>query len=109
MAPLVGPSLQMRQLHIKDGGLQAVHAAVDALHHVLALAAMPRERGHPISEPIIIGDNASRVAVRSKVFAWIKGEGSCVSECSDHFAFVTCEVGLGAIFNHPELVLLRDG
>jgi hypothetical protein len=62
--------------------LQPVHAAVDPLHHVIAFSAVSSECCHPISQPIVIGHNASSIPIGAQVFPRIKGERSNVAEGS---------------------------
>ena len=52
---------------------------------------------------------ATGVPVSAEVLARVKRVGGNVAEGADELPFVAGQVGLGAIFNHPKLMLPRDG
>ena len=82
------PSLQMRQLDVQNRALQAVHPAVDAFHHMLALAAVTSERRHPIGQSLVIGHGAAGIAVSSQVLSRIERKGGHVPESSHDLSLV---------------------
>src|SRR5437762_794373 len=75
---------------------------------MLALPAMTRKRRHPICQLVVIGYDAASIAISAEVFAWIKGERGNVAESTDELPFVFGQMSLRTIFDHPEIMLLRD-
>ena len=53
------PARQVRHLHVQNGCLQAVHAAVDSFHDMFAFAAVPGVGRHPIGELIVVRDGGA--------------------------------------------------
>src|SRR5262245_13139937 len=76
---------------------------------MITFAAMSCECCHPVGQAIIISHDASSIPVGAQVFAWIEGEGRNVSEGPHELSMVSGEMGLGAIFYDPKIVLLCDG
>jgi hypothetical protein len=70
--PGFGPRSKVWKLDTKNCRLKPIKPAVDALHDVIALAAVTGICCTPIRQLRIVGDNTSGIPVSTKIFSRIK-------------------------------------
>jgi len=117
------PVIHLGQLHQPDGRLHLRQAIVEANHvvdvrqlrlqieelqalrHVVAVVA---ERAAQPRHILVIGDHAATLATGREVLALAEGEGADIPDGAGALALILRAVGLGAVLNHEEIVLLRD-
>ena len=79
----LGPGFEMAQLHAQDRALDAVHAVVEALEHVVValLLAPVAQHAHGLGVLVIVGDDDAALAAGAEVLARIEAESSRTRRC----------------------------
>src|SRR5213593_1471820 len=98
---LVVPRRQSPELHPKDGRLELVKASVVPDDRVVVADALTvfAERTELLRELIVVGHDASGLAVRAQILAAIEGERRRASSAAGHATGVeAAAVGLARVF-----------
>jgi hypothetical protein len=104
------PVVDMVELDLEDGGLDAVEAAVDALDlvDVLLQGAVVGEEAGPAGEVLVVADDGPAVAVGAEVLPRVEAEGPGEPEGPGLNAPDRREMRLGAVLDHVEVMLFAD-
>src|SRR4029077_6381078 len=76
---------------------------------MIAFSTVPGECRYPIGKPIVIGHNASGIAVGAQVFTGVKRERRGISKASNVSPLVPGKMRLSTIFYDPKIVPFCDG
>src|ERR1700739_1855687 len=106
--PSLCPRRQMRELCVQDRRLDAVHPAANSLHDVLVFTTVTSKSSRPPRQMVIVCNKASGIPVRAKIFTGIKRERSDIAKRPNDSPSVFGRMGLGAVFNDPQVVPTRD-
>ena len=108
--PGLVPVVDVSELGLEHDGLDGIEAAVDALDLVdvlLERAVVGEQAGVP-GEIVVVGDDGPAVAVGAEVLAGIEAERPGDAERPRLLALERREMGLGAILDEMEPVLVAD-
>ena len=109
--PGLVPVVDVAELGLEHDGLDGVEPAVDALDlvDVLLERAVAGEQAGVPGEFVVVGDDRPAVPVGAEVLAGVEAERPGDAECPGLPALVGREMGLGAILDEMELVLVANG
>jgi hypothetical protein len=76
---------------------------------MIAVPAVPGECRNPLGKPIVIGRNATSIAVGAQVLTWVKRKRRSVSKGSNVSPLVSGKMRLATILYDPKIVPSCDG
>src|SRR5260370_11829265 len=110
LASSLVPAFEIFQLHVQDGSLHSVKAAVPSefFMHVSARAAVVAQAPHVRCQLGVIRSHQAGFPIGAEILGGIKAESSCHARGSGATIAPSGPDGLGSVFNHRQMKLARE-
>src|SRR6266853_2238189 len=110
LASSLVPAVELFQLHVQDGSLHSVKAAVPSqfFMQVSARAAVVAQAPHLRCQLGVIRSHQAGFPIGTEILGGIKAESSCHARGSGATIAPSGPDGLGSVFNHRQMKLARE-